>query len=221
MDAPFAFMSPPTRRSTPIQHSPDMCTVCAARQRRHQARNNSLTSEASSAEDLSNLDENVESQIATRESQQDAPPPYSKRRRDQKLGEAPPTYIKVITTPPPGVQSVTVPVTVRYTEIIVLEDDGYSKVILATARKFKTHVKVYDTMDWDRFWECLKQLKPSITMRVDALKDVRGLKQKCKWERFLFTRFPGTRLNEECWEVMRGEICSGEIDKVTITVAEV
>lgn len=220
MDAPWAFMSTP-QRSASIQHSPEACTVCAARERRHQVRSDSFNSEASSTDSLSNSFEDAESRLATSESQRDPPPPYSKRRRYEKLNAEPPTYIKVITTPPPGVETVNLPVTVRYTEILVLEDDGYSKVILPTARKFKAHIKVYDSMDWDRFWECLKQLKPSVTMRVDALKDVRGLKSKCKWERLLFTRFPGARMNEESWEAMREEICNGEIDKVTITVAAI
>jgi hypothetical protein len=201
-----------------IEHSSEGCTVCAARRWRHQARNNSVSSDSSSANSLS-VDDNAEEQITTSEPSDDLPPPsYSRRRRHQRIDVDPPTYTNAITSPPSGVNAITIPVTVRHTEIIILEDDGYSKVICPTARKFKTHIKVYESMDWDILWECLKQLKPSITLPENALKEVRGLRRKGKWERVMRARFVSLRLKEENWEVMREEICSGEIDKLVVAV---
>jgi len=218
MDAPIIIMSAP-HPSNPVQHFPELCTVCAARLRRHQPRNNSVDTETSSNDIFSPAEDNVEAQIATNDSTNDSsPPPYSKRRRYPKLDVDPPTYTNVITSPPPGVNTTTIPVTVRYTEIIVLEDDGYSKVVCPTARKFRTDIKVYDSMDWNRFWECLRQLKPSLTSQEDALKEVRGLRRKGKWERVLCTRFGGVRLDEENWEETRKEMCSGDVNKVVVMV---
>jgi hypothetical protein len=217
---PILLMATPYS-STPIQHLPDHCTVCAARQQRHQARNDSVSSGESSTSNTSDIDDNPEIQLTTSDSTDDSqpPPPYSKRRRYQRLDAEPPSYLKVITSPPPGVETVTIPVTVRYTEIVILEDDGYSKVICPTARKFKTSIKVYESMDWNRFWECLRQLKPSITMRENALKEVRGLRRKGKWERVLCARFGGPHIREENWEEMRREICNGDVDKIVVAVA--
>lgn len=164
------------------------------------------------------IDDSPEIQTSTNESSHDSPPPYSKRRRYQRLDVNPPTYTNVITTPPPGVPTTTIPVTVRYTELIVLEDDGYFKVVCPTVRKFRTNIKIYESMDWDRFWECLRQLKPSLTLRENALKEVRGLRRKGKWERVMCTRFGGVRLDEEIWEEMRGDMCRGNVDKVLVMV---
>lgn len=218
MDASIIIMSAP-HPSNPIQHFPELCTVCAARLRRHEARNASISSEDSTTNNTPYFEGNLEAQLATGESTDDSPPPpYSKRRRYQRLDVEPPTYTKVITSPPPGVDSVTIPVTVRYTEILILEDDGYSKVICPTARKFKTSIRVYDSMSWDRFWECLRQLKPSITMQEDALKEVRGLRRKGRWERVMCARFTGVRLREESWDEMRREISNGDVDKLVVMV---
>jgi hypothetical protein len=219
MNMPVPLMATPYP-STPIQHLPKHCTVCAARQQRHQARNDSVSSGHSPTSSTSDFNDSVEIQLTMGESQDDSPPPpYSKRRRYQRLDVEPPTYLNVITSPPPGVETVTIPVTVRYTEILILEDDGYSKVICPTARKFKTSIKVYDSMEWDRLWECLRQLKPSITMREDALKEVRGLRRKGKWEQILCARFASLYLREENWEEMRREICNGDIDKIVVSAA--
>lgn len=219
MDSQVIVTSAP-QPSNPIQHLPELCTVCAARLRRHQARNSSVSSQDSFTNILSPTDDNIEAQIAANESSYDSPPPppYSKRRRYQKLDVDPPTYTNVITSPPPGVKTTRVPVTVRYTELLVLEDDGYSKVVCPTARKFRTYIRVYDSMSWDRFWECLRQLKPSLTSHENALKEVRGLRRKGKWERVMCTRFGGARLDEESWEETLLELCSGDVDKVVVMV---
>jgi hypothetical protein len=219
MNMPILLMATPYP-STPIQHLPEHCTVCAARQQRHQVRNDSVSSGETSTDNTSDIDNDLEMQFTANDSTDASqpPPPYSKRRRYQRLDVDPPSYLNAITSPPPGVETVTIPVTVRYTEILILEDDGYSKVICPTARKFKTSIKVYDSMDWNRLWECLKQLKPSITMREDALKEVRGLRRKGKWERVLCARFGGLHLREENWEEMRREICNGDVDKIVVSV---
>jgi hypothetical protein len=220
MNMPILLMATPYS-STPIQHLPEHCTVCAARQQRHEVRTNSVGSGESSTSNTSDIDNNPEIRLTTSDSTEDSqpPPPYSKRRRYQRLDVEPPSYLNVITSPPPGVETVTVPVTVRYTEIVILEDDGYSKVICPTARKFKTSIKVYHSMDWDRFCECLRQLKPSITMRENALKEVRGLRRKGKWERILCARLGGLRIREENWEETRRDICSGDIAKIVVAAA--
>jgi hypothetical protein len=206
---------------TQVQHLPEHCTVCAARQHRHQARTGSVGSGNSPATNNSDANNNLEIQLATSDSTDDSqpPPPYSRRRRHQRLDVDPPTYLDVITSPPPGVEAVTIPVTVRYTEALILEDDGYSKVICPTAGKFETSIKVYDSMDWDIFWECSRQLKPSITMREDALKEVWGLRRKGKWERVLCARFASSCLTGENWKEMRREICNGDIDKIVVAMA--
>jgi hypothetical protein len=219
MNTQIIIMSAP-HPSNPVQHFPELCTVCAARMRRHQARTNGVNRETSSASILLRIDDNLGAQIAANDSSFSSPPPppYSKRRRYQKLDVDPPTYSTVITSPPLGVNATTVPVTLRYTEIIVLEDDGYSKVVCPTARKFKSNIKVYDSMDWSRFWECLRQLKPSLASQENALKGVRGLRRKGKWERVMCTRFGGVRLDEVSWEKTRKEICSGDLDKIVVVV---
>jgi hypothetical protein len=219
IDTPSIAMSAPNLSNHQLQHCPDLCTVCAARSRRHQARTDSISSEDSANNIAMRMADIPElQQLATNEPSQDSPPPYSKRRRYQRLDVSPPTYTNVITTPPPGIATTTIPVTIRYTELIVLEDDGYFKVVCPTARKFRTSVKVYDSMDWFRFWECMRQLKPSLTARENTLKEVRGLRRKGKWERVMCTRFGGVRLEEESWEEMRGEMCSGDVDKVVVFV---
>jgi hypothetical protein len=220
MNMPILLMATPYS-STPIQHLPEHCTVCAARQQRHEARTNSVGSGESTTSNTSDIDNDLEIQLTANDSTDDAqpPPPYSKRRRYQRLDVEPPSYLNVITSPPPGVETVTIPVTVRYTKILILEDDGYSKVICPTARKFKTSIKVYEAMNWDRLWECLRQLKPSITMRENALKEVRGLRRKGKWERVLRARFGGPNIREENWEDTRREICNGDVDKIVVAVA--
>jgi hypothetical protein len=220
MNMPILLMATPYS-STPIQHLPEHCTVCAARQQRHQARNDSVGSGESSTSNTSDIDNNQEIQLTANDSTDEPqpPPPYSKRRRYQRLDVEPPSYLKVITSPPPGVETVAIPITVRYTEIVILEDDGYSKVICPTARKVKTSMKVYHSMDWHRFWECLRQLKPPITMRENALKEVRGLRRKGKWERVLCARFGGLYLREENWEEMCREICNGDVDKIVVALA--
>jgi hypothetical protein len=219
MDTHVIIMSAP-HPSNPVQHFPELCTVCAARLRRHQARNDSVTSETTITNRLSRSEDIVEAQIAANKISYNSPPPppYSKRRRYQRLDVDPPTYTNVITSPPPGVNTTTLPVTVRYTEIIILEDDGYAKVVCPTARKFRSNIKVYDSMDWNRFWECLRQLKPSLTSQENALKEVKGLRRKGKWERVLCTRFGGVRLDEENWEETRKEMCSGDVNKVVVMV---
>lgn len=73
-------------------------------------------------------------------------------------------------------------------------------------------------MDWYRFWECLRQLKPSLTKRENALKEVKGMRRKGRWEKVMFTRFGGVRLDEESWEEMRREMCTGDVDKVVVMV---
>jgi hypothetical protein len=212
-------MSAPDLSNHQLQHCPELCTVCAARSRRHQARTDSISSEDSANNTAMRMTDIPElQQIATNEPSQDSPPPYSKRRRYQRLDVNPPTYTNVITNPPPGIPTTTIPVTIRYTELIVLEDDGYFKVVCPTARKFRTSVKVYDSMDWYRFSECMRQLKPSLTARENTLKEVRGLRRKGKWERVMCTRFGGVRLEEESWEEMRREMCSGDVDKVVVFV---
>lgn len=222
MDIPSVAMSAPNPSNHQLQHCPELCTVCAARSRRHQARTNSVSSEDSATNLPLQNNDDTEAQIATNEPSQNSPPPppppYSKRRRYQRLDVNPPTYTNVITTPPPGVATTTIPVTIRYTELIVLEDDGYFKVVCPTARKFRTNIKVYDSMDWYRFWECIRQLKPSLTSRENGLKEVKGLRRKGKWERVMCTRFGGMRLEEEGWEEMRGEMCRGDVDKVVVFV---
>lgn len=209
------------------QHCPELCTVCAARSRRHQARTNSVSSEDSAVNIINTapqIDDDIQAQLSLPDELSDEstspppPPPYSKRRRYQRLDVNPPTYNNVITTPPPGVTTTTIPVTIRYTELVILEDDGYFKVVCPTARKFKTNIKIYDSMDWYRFWECLRQLKPSLTKRENALKEVRGMRRKGRWEKVMCTRFGGVRLDEESWEEMRGEMCSGDVDKVVVMV---
>ena len=134
------------------------------------------------------VEPNLEAQLAltttpTTDSTLLPPPPYSRRRRYQRLDIDPPSYSSVLITPPPGQPITKIPLTIRYVETLVLEDDGYFKVVCPTARKFRTNIKVYDSMDWYRFWECLRQLKPSLTLRENGLKEVRGLRRKGKWER--------------------------------------
>ena len=217
-------MSAPGLSIHQTQHCPELCTVCAARSRRHQARTNSVGSEDSTIMTPPHMNDNIQAQLAlTDEPSPDSaspppPPPYSKRRRYERLDVNPPTYNNVIATPPPGVATTTVPVTIRYTELVVLEDDGYFKVVCPTARKFRTTIKIYDSMDWYRFWECLRQLKPALTKRENALKEVRGMRRKGRWEKVMCTRFGGVRLDEESWEEVRGEMCSGDVDKVVVMV---
>lgn len=226
MDSPSIIMPAPDLSNHQTQHCPELCTVCAARSRRHQARSDSISSEDSviNTDTAPQTDNNIQAQLALADEPSDdsasppPPPPYSKRRRYQRLDVNPPTYNNVIITPPPGVATTTIPVTIRYTELIVLEDDGYFKVVCPTARKFRTHIKVYDSMDWYRFWECLRQLKPSLTGRENALKEVKGMRRKGRWEKVMFTRFGGVRLDEESWEEMRREMCTGDVDKVVVMV---
>lgn len=147
------------------------------------------------------------------------PPPYSRRRRYQRLDIDPPTYASVIITPPPGQPITRIPLTIRYIENLILEDDGYSKIICPTARKFRSQIQVYPSMAWDRFWECLRQAKPAVTMRKEGLREVKGLRRKGKWERLVCSRLAGSVcLKEGNWEEVRTAICEGELDKIVVAV---
>lgn len=108
--------------------------------------------------------------------------------------------------------------TIRYTENLILEDDGYSKVVCPTARKYKAFIRVYNTMDWDRFWEYLRQVKPTVTTRESGLKDVRALVRKGRWERIFLTRLPGVRLKEGNWDEVCTALCNGDMNKVVVSV---
>lgn len=218
LDVPVTIMSAP-HPSNPVQHFPELCTTCVARLQRHHPEVIRQSSVASSTDSRSDtIDATSQPQPETYESALEAPPPYSRRRRYQRLEVDPPAYTDVLALPPPGVRITTIPVTVRYTETLVLEDDGYSKVVCPTARKFRAHVKIYESMEWNRFWECLRQVKPSVTTRKDGLKDVRAFRRKGKWERMVFTRLTGARLSEANWEEIRTAICEGDIDKITVAV---
>jgi hypothetical protein len=147
------------------------------------------------------------------------PPPYSRRRRYQRLDIDPPTYSSVLITPPPNQPITKIPLTIRYVETLILEDDGYSKVVCPTARKFRTQIQVYPSMAWDCFRECLRQAKPAVTMREGGLREVRALRRKGKWERLVCSRLAGgVSLKEENWEEVRRAICEGELEKVVVAV---
>jgi hypothetical protein len=147
------------------------------------------------------------------------PPPYSRRRRYQRLDTDPPPYASVIITPPPGQPITRIALTIRYIENLILEDDGYSKIICPTARKFRSQIQVYPSMAWDRFWECLRQAKPAVTMRKEGLREVKGLRRKGKWERLVCSRLAGSvSLKEGNWEEVRTAICEGELDKIVVAV---
>lgn len=218
-------MSTP-RTSTPVQHISEQCTTCIARSHRHQRRSSSRGSDNSSMNDssLEPTGTNFEAQLALTTTSDSTtllapPPPYSRRRRYQRLDIDPPTYTSVLITPPPGQPITRIALTIRYVETLILEDDGYSKVICPTARKFRTQIQVYPSMAWDRFWECLRQVKPSVTMREGGLREVRALKRKGKWERLVCSRLAGgISLREGNWEEVRAAICEGELDKVVAAV---
>lgn len=225
LDVPVIVMSAP-HPSNPVQHFPELCTTCTARLQRHQIRNNRQSSVTSTIESRSDsVDSASQLQPATyeftleaQESPLEAPPAYSRRRRYQRLDVYPPSYSDIVAVPPPGVSTTTIPVTIRYTENLILEDDGYSKVVCPTARKYKAFIRVYDTMGWDRFWECLRQVKPTVTTRESGLKDVRALERKGKWERIFLTRMPGVRLKEGNWDEVRTALCNGDMNKVVVSV---
>lgn len=225
LDVPVIIMSAP-HPSNPVQHFPELCTTCTARLQRHHTsinRQSSVTSTMDSRSDsvdsTSQLPpETYESTLEAHETTTEAPPPYSRRRRYQRLDVYPPSYSDIIAVPPPGVSTTTIPVTIRYTENLILEDDGYSKVVCPTARKYKAFIRIYDSMDWDRFWECLRQVKPTVTTRESGLKEVRALERKGKWERIFLTRMPGVRLKEGNWDEVRTALCNGDMNKVVVSV---
>jgi hypothetical protein len=170
------------------------------------------------------VEPNLEAQLAltttpTTDSTLLPPPPYSRRRRYQRLDIDPPSYSSVLITPPPGQPITKIPLTIRYVETLILEDDGYSKVVCPTARKFRTQIKVYPSMAWDRFWECLRQAKPAVTMREGGLREVRALRRKGKWERLVCSRLAGgVNLKEGNWEEIRTAICEGELEKIVVAI---
>lgn len=226
--AAIYYMAPP-HPSNPVHHYPELCSTCAARYRRHQARRSQSTwSEGSTESHSDPYETNVEAQLAAAsaeagEEEEDAPsappPPYTRRTTPSNLPTNPPTYRSIIAPPPPpGEQTTSIQVTLRYTENLILEDDGWSKVVCPTARKYKAIVRVHESMDWERFWDCLRRIKPAVTMREGGLKDVRVLRRKSKWERVTGTRMLGVRVGQVNWEVVRWGICSGEMDKVVIHV---
>ena len=226
MDASIIFIAMP-HPSTPVQHLSEQCTTCVARSQRHQRRSSSRGSGTSSMDNNSSqelVEPNLEAQLAltttpTTDSTLLPPPPYSRRRRYQRLDIDPPSYSSVLITPPPGQTITKIPLTIRYVETLVLEDDGYSKVVCPTARKFRTHIKVYPSMAWDRMWECLRQAKPAVTMREGGLREVRALRRKGKWERLVCSRLAGgVSLKEGNWEEIRTAICEGELEKIVVAV---
>ena len=74
-------------------------------------------------------------------------------------------------------------------------------------------------MAWDRFWECLRQAKPAVTMREGGLREVRALRRKGKWERLVCSRLAGgVSLKEGNWEEIRTAICEGELEKIVVAV---
>ena len=74
-------------------------------------------------------------------------------------------------------------------------------------------------MAWDRFWECLRQAKPAVTMREGGLREVRAYRRKGKWERLVCSRLAGgVSLKERNWEEIRTAICEGELEKIVVAV---
>jgi len=214
--------------STPV-HRSEQCTTCVARFQRHQRRGDSHSSANSSIDsNNSNLpqlaDASLEAQLAFTTTTDTAhslapPPPYCRRRRYQRLDVDPPTYASVLITPPEGQPITMIPLTVRYIETLVLEDDGYSKIICPTARKFRTAIPIYPSMAWDRFWECLRQAKPAVTMLEGGLREVRALRRKGKWERIVCSRLAGgVSLGEGNWKEVRIAICDGGLDKIVVAI---
>jgi hypothetical protein len=229
MDASIIFVAMP-HPSTPVQHQPDQCTTCVARSRRHQRISSSRGSENSSIHNNNSpehTEPNLEAQLALATSTPtestlllaQPPPPYSRRRRYQRLDVDPPTYASVLITPPPGQPITRIPLTIRYIENIIFEADSYSKFICPTAWKFKTQIQVYPSMAWDRFWQCLRQAKPAVTMSKEGLREVKALRRKGKWERLVCSRLTGTvSLKEGNWEEVRRAICEGGLDKIVVAV---
>lgn len=218
MEGSALFIMAAPHPSNPVHHYPELCSTCAARYQRHQARRSLSTWSEGSTDILSEIDgANIEAQIAAEDSPFAPPPPYTSRTRAQRTGSSPPAYRDVIcSTPPPGVETTSIQVTIRYTDNLILEDDGWSKVVCPTARKYKAIVRVYDTMEWERFWKCLRGIKPSVTKGQGGLKDVRALRRKTKWERVTGTRMLGVRLRQTNWEEIRHGICCGEMDKIVV-----
>ncbi|KAM0713661.1 hypothetical protein Q7P37_010623 [Cladosporium fusiforme] len=206
--------------SNPVHHYSELCSTCAARYQRHQVqRRQSTWSEGSTETHSDNDGTNIEAQLAAEDASLAPPPPYTRRTSPQSLDSSPPTYRDVMSsTPPPGVQTTSIQVTLRYTENLILEDDGWSKVVCPTARKYKAIIRVYESMEWEKFWDCLRKVKPSFTMREGGLKDVRALRRKSKWERVVGTRMIGARIRQTTWEEVRHGICSGQMDKIVIAV---
>lgn len=222
-NAPVITMSPP-HPSNPVPHFASLCSTCTSRSQRHQTRRSpSNWSSESSSTTPESTEANSESQLSTQE-QDDPPvypppPPYNKRRRDQRITPDPPTYASLAPSIPSGAIAVSIPVTLRYTETIVLEDDGWSKVVCPTARKFKAFVTVYEGMEWEQFRRCLRRIKPDVTggkgKGKGGVKGVRALRSKTKWEKVLGRR-SGVRVGEEGWEGVRTEICEGLVDKIVV-----
>lgn len=215
-------------RSTPV-HTSEQCRTCVTRSQRHQRRGSSRSSGSSSTDNHSPPEQaeiNLEAQVAlTTSTTTDStllsspPPPYSRRRRHQRLDIDPPSYSSVLVTPPPGQPITKIPLTIRYVETLILEDDGYSKVVCPTARKFRTQIQIYPSMEWNRFWECLRQAKPAVTMRDGGLREVRALRRRGKFERLVFSRLAsGVKLREMNWEEIRKAICEGVLDKIVVAV---
>lgn len=218
MEGSSLFIMSAPHPSNPVHHYPELCSTCAARYQRHQTRRSSTWSEGSTDSAPNNEGANIEAQLAAEDTLSLAPPPpYTRRITHQRLDANPPSYRDIISsTPPPGAQTTTIQVTLRYTETLILEDDGYSKVVSPTARKYKAIIRIWDSMEWEEFWDCLRRIKPTVTMREGGPKDVRALRRKTKWERVTGTRMLGVRLRQTNWEETRHSICSEEMDKIVI-----
>lgn len=222
-NAPVIIMSPP-HPSNPVPHFASLCSTCTSRSQRHQTRRNPSTwSSDSSSTTRESTEPNVESQLTSQE-QDDPPvypppPPYNKRRRDQHITPDPPAYASLAPSIPSGVPTVTIPITLRYTETLVLEDDGWSKVVCPTARKFKAYVTLYEGMEWEQFQRCLRRIKPDVTggegNGKGGVKEVRALRSNTKWEKILGRR-SGVKFSEEGWEGVRATIFKGLVDKVVV-----
>jgi len=230
MDASIIFVAMP-HPSTPV-HRSEQCTTCLARSQRHQRRSGghssgTLTIDNNDTDSSPEIAEtNLEAQLALTTTNESTlllppppPPPYSRRRRYQRLDVDPPTYSSVLITPPPDQPVTSIRLTIRYIETLVLEDNGYTQIVCPTARKFRTYIRVYPSMAWDRFWECLRQAKPAFTMREGGLRSVKALRRKGKWERLVLSRLAGgVSLSEQNWAEVRTAICDGGLDKIVAAV---
>lgn len=220
MEGSSVIIMAPPHPSNPVHHFPELCTTCAARFQRQQVQRSHSSWSASSTDSSSEHEHtNLESRLAAEEDSLNAPPPpYTRHPRRQRIETEPPAYIDLLPQIPVGACIKDIPVTLRYTETLVLEDDGWAKVVCPTARKYKAIVKVYDSMDWETFQQRLKRIKPAVTMREGGLKDVKALRPKGKWEKVVGTRLTGARVNSESWQQVRREVCKGQMDKIVVYV---